>query len=385
MNPSVISKERVETLKKKYYLSLNRKLKNLKISEEFYGPTPPYLLVGAYNYPKVRIGSMLSLSNPEYSANPSKLYGQSYDRIITQFGMNMLGTDKTYIKNPINDDITDSILSYKPVSLEVKFKKMPTLNPQFSVYTIPTGYSAPVKKVKLVDNPKIPRITYNIINDDIKAQDAILKITMKTDMYYTMRLLSAGVLGKENNKRLVPTKWAITAVDDILTKQYLKIIKDYKWIDNYEVYTNKFLHNRFVILLIPGPWEYEQYEAWPTESPWGTSWGFNHEYEPFKGRKKYAEIQAGGYYAARYGVVEHLYLRKRQAKAIVFREIDEEYSIPVGVWQVRENVRNAMQKQPIKFNKLSEALDYIRPLLKIKLNEYMKKNIILKQKTLFEF
>lgn len=387
MGKPIISKERIEQLKQKYYFTLKKKLKSLenKLSQEYYGPTPPYLLVGAYNYPNVRIGSMISLNNPEYSANPSKLYGKNYSYIITQFAMNMLGIDRTKVYKPIKDEMFDSILSYKPVSLEVRFKRKPVFTPRFSIYTIPSGYSAPLDKVRLDDNPKIPKITYKIINDDILAEEAVPIITRKTDIYYTMRLMTAGVLGKEKNKKLVPTRWAITAIDDILAKHYLKTVKECKPVEKYEVYTNEFLHNRFVILLLPGSWEYEQYEAWPVESPWGTEWGYNHEYESFRGRKKYAETQAGGYYAARYAVVEHLYRRKRQAKVIVFREIDAEYSIPVGVWQVRENVRNAMKKVPTKFDRLNNALEYIKPLLRIKLEEYMKKNQILKQKTLFDF
>jgi len=381
----IISRERIKALKKEYYIMLKSKLKHIKISKEFYGPTPPYLLVGAYNYPRVRIGSILSLGKPELSSNPSLMYGEKYSNIITQFGMNMMGVNRTHILNRQLYDTTDSIMSYKPVGMEVLFKFKPELNPRFSMYSIPSGYCAPVQKIKLTENPKIPRVTYNMLNDDVKANYAVPKITEKTDVYYAMRLLTAGILGEEKNKKLVPTRWAITAVDDILTKHYMEKIRQFNIIPDYEVYTNEFLHNRFVIVLIPGPWQYEQYEAWPYDSQWSTEWGFNQEFESFKGRKKYAEKQGGGYYAARYGVAEHLYIKRKQAKAIVFREIDQEYSIPVGVWQVRENVRKAMQKQPKKFNNLRDVFHYIKPLLRIQLDKYLKKSETLKQQSLFEF
>ncbi|MCC7571345.1 hypothetical protein KO465_08510 [Candidatus Micrarchaeota archaeon] len=381
-----LSKQRIDELKKQYYYSLKKSTENIKLSDSFYGPTPPNLLIGSYGYPNVKIGSMFSLNSPEYSANPSLMYGKTYSKIITQFGLNMMGIGKSFVKNQLNEDINDSLLSYAPVSMEVDFKYKPLLNPVFSQYTIPSGFSAPLKRIKLIDNPKIPRVTYSVLNDDLLANESVMKISLKTDVYYTTRLMSAGILGKEKNRRLVPSRWAITSVDDIIVKNNLTEIREFKQIDKYEVYVNEFLHNRFVIVLIPGPWEYEQFEAWPLGSPWhGDNWGFNHEYEPFKGRKKYASSQAGGYYAARYGVVEHLYLRRKQAKAIVFREIDSEYSIPVGVWQVRENVRRAMQNMPAVFDKLNEVIEYIKPLLKVDLNKYLKKDEILKQKKLFDF
>mgnify|MGYP000138425728 CR=1 FL=1 len=130
---------------------------------------------------------------------------------------------------------------------------------------------------------------------------------------------------------------------------------------------------------MPGIWEYEQFEAWPEESPWGTLWGFNHEYEPTTGRKDYASTQAGGYYAARLGVTEHLMRIRRQARVVVFREIDESYCIPVGVWQVRENVRNAFHNRPFVSDELKEILEYLRPKLKNSLSSYIKKSIVLTQ------
>jgi hypothetical protein len=53
------------------------------------------------------------------------------------------------------------------------------------------------------------------------------------------------------------------------------------------------------------------------------------------------EETAGAYYAARLGVLEHLVDRGRQAKCLVLREVTDAYWAPVGVWQVREGVRNA--------------------------------------------
>ena len=76
---------------------------------------------------------------------------------------------------------------------------------------------------------------------------------------------------------------------------------------------------------------------------------------------------------------------KRQARVVVFREVYEGYAVPVGVWQVRENVRNAMKSDCEKFSTLKEALDYIRPRLRIPLEEYVKRSKILRQMRLSDF
>jgi hypothetical protein len=59
--------------------------------------------------------------------------------------------------------------------------------------------------------------------------------------------------------------------------------------------------------------------------------------------------------------------------------------MPVGVWEVRENVRRAMQGRAKKFESLQEALDDISTRLKIPISEYAKRSNILMQKRLEEF
>lgn len=50
---------------------------------------------------------------------------------------------------------------------------------------------------------------------------------------------------------------------------------------------------------------------------------------------------------------------RRQDKAIILREAHPGYIMQVGVWNVRESVRDALKKMPLKFNTLDEALNHI--------------------------
>ncbi len=150
------------------------------------------------------------------------------------------------------------------------------------------------------------------------------------------------------------------------------------------VFTSYFLYNRFVIILLPGPWAFENFEAWAPKTTWGakTSYLITEEFESAKGRKTYAESQAGAYYAVRNVVLEYLAKIKRQASTIVIREVHEGYNIPVGVWQVRENIRNAFERGCKKFSSINEAKEYINKLLRIPFIKYKKKSRILRQSLL---
>jgi hypothetical protein len=104
--------------------------------------------------------------------------------------------------------------------------------------------------------------------------------------------------------------------------------------------------NRYWVLLTPGQWEFELVEMKAPESVWnpaGESHYLASAHEGYEGRTGYVEETAGAYYASRLGVLEHLEDRGRQAKCLVLREVTDDYWAPVGVWQVREGVRNAFE------------------------------------------
>jgi hypothetical protein len=183
----------------------------------------------------------------------------------------------------------------------------------------------------------------------------------------------------------VPTRWSITAVDSIISKALIEKVKDFPEINEYRVYESCYLDNVFEVLMIPGAWSYEAIEAWYPGTVWnpsGRSVVLFSDWEGREGRTTYAEI-GGCYYAARLAVCEQLVKERRQATVIVLREAHPGYIMPVGVWQVRENVRNAMRQKPFNFNTLDEALKWIAAKFQIPLKQWIMKSELLK-KALFQ-
>ncbi len=361
----------------------------IKIGKEFSGPSTS-IFVGHSNYPNVFAGPMGAIENENFVDNPSKWFGNPYTKIIEARSMTIRSKNILNIKsrNKFIEENQLLAMSRKPTGVDLTFKKEPKYRVNFSDITQPMGPSADLQKLKVIENPKIPRKVESIVSDDLRAINQINLLHKNYDIYYITNILTSGALGKQKDKKMVPTRWSITAIDDMLAKDMINRIREYKQINNYYVYESKYLDNKFVILLMPGRWEYENFEAWAP----GSSWAKNaketfilDEYEPFEGRKTYADKEGGGYYAARFAVCEALDKMKIQARVIVFREISEGYIVPLGVWQVRENARNAMKQNPIKFQTLNEAIDYISLKLTLSIEEYRKQSIILQQKRLFDF
>jgi hypothetical protein len=97
-------------------------------------------------------------------------------------------------------------------------------------------------------------------------------------------------------------------------------------------------------------------------------------HEGYEGRTAYVEETAGAYYAARLGVLEHLQERDKQAKCLVLREITDDYWAPVGVWQVREGVRNAFDGEPGTAQSFRETLTAIADQLPVSLGQLRRKS-----------
>ena len=365
-------------------------LPRIRISgDSLFGLSPPSVFVGRIGHPNVYAGPLVSRDeNATILSDTSSLYGRDLDFILRSTSSLLRTSAKVNVRKVrgrIVDATQEIAMSLKPLDTEVKVEKVST-TPSLDTFFHPTGPRIIPKRIDVVDNPDIPRKVDSIAEERIKANEAIEELYrygMSVD--YLQRLLAAGILGKD--RKLVPTRWSITAVDDAIAKSLLKDIRHYNTIGQVEYYSSSFMGNEFHVLLLPGVWEYEMIETWIRGSVYASSTFTGEDYEPYEGRKDYASNITGAYYAARLAVVEHLAARRRQARVIVYREITPEYQLPLGVWVIRETVRHALRKKPVSFDTMDGAIQEI--LRRTRMKGWVKKSRIVygvkHQKTLDAF
>ena len=375
------------------------KLKNLipplKLKQDFQGQAPG-IFVGRHNYPNINIGPVGFLGEQTFAQKqeiePTILWQQEYQDIVQHRLFFMITRKQTNIKTRENDEIKYLAQAKNLPQVQTSFIKRPYLPDKsisFGTELNLYGPSAKLKNFKIIENPKIPAKVEKIINDELKAQQQ-LKLLYESGFseYYLQEILSSGSFGQKQNQKLVPTRWSITATDDIITKNLLKNIRTYKELETFEIFEAKKFGNHFVILLMPGKFQYENFEAWSSEGPWWQNQPeqdfVSEENESYFGRTTYADKQGGGYYAARIAAVEYLQKIKRQAKVFSIREISSDYIIPMGVWVVRETAKQALQNK-ITFQTLKEALYYIQQNTTIKLQRYLPKSIYFQQTKITDF
>lgn len=260
-------------------------------------------------------------------------------------------------------------LASKPVDVEIELEKKVGPGLGKDRVNLPQGMRAPLKKARITSNVKISRKVDKVINDEIKAKEAVDYLYKnKFSEYVLSKILSVGVLGLKKDKKLVPTRWSITATDDMIGKRLIEQIKDYKWIENYELHFGEFMGNCYLILLFPNVWSFELFELYLPGSSWnpGKQIKAATDFELYNGRKSYAKDTAGGYYATRLPILEYLNKKKRQASALAIRIELPTYWAALGVWVVRESVRKALKGKSFKFNDKNELIESAKKIGMIK-------------------
>jgi hypothetical protein len=346
--------------------------------KDFQGSSPaPF--VGRFGYPNVNIGI---LSPPEIKDNAWEydaprhwaLHDYSIPQIIDFRSELINSSTKTHVRDQ------DRILSVaqevgmasRPVDMEINLENKPKFRLKTDASMAPHGPNAKLVKAEVTSNPKIHTKVDKVVSDtDLLSRNAVLYLyDAGFDENFLSKLLSVGTLGIERNRKLVPTRWSITATDDMLGKDAIKEIRDYPEAD-CQLYFGSYLGNYYIVMLFPEVWSYELFETYMPNVSWNVTKEVQYttDYEPYRGRKYYAEHCAGGYYTVRLAVAEHLKRMKRQASVLAIRVITGEYAAPLGVWVTREATRKAMESKPLRFSSRELMLSYAKNLVKNKFGQ----------------
>jgi hypothetical protein len=357
-------------------------------SEDIAGASPPSVFVGRIGYPYVYAGPLVPPVEEDTSIYdlPEFWLGKTIDEIVGFRSMLIRGKHRVNVRKfeeagKIIDKTRELALAVKPVDVELILTKKPRGFLFLDDEVQPFGPSAPIRDL-LVGNTRWDHQIEKAYSDtDLRAANAVLELYDKGVLVTKIqRAFSVGAFGLKQNRRLVPTRWSITAVDSILSKDLMEKVKTFPEISEYRVYESRYLDNIFEVLMIPNAWSYEAIEAWYPGTVWNPN-GKNvvmfGDWEGYEGRTTYAEI-GGCYYAARLAVCELLVKERRQATVIVLREAHPGYIMPVGVWQVRENVRNAMRQKPFTLNTLNDVLKFIAGKFQISIQQWIMRSELLK-------
>ena len=328
------------------------------------GASPPSVFVGQYGYPKVNIGPMVPdiHGNTSLLDSPEGWVGKTLQQILNYRLSLVRGLNSMKINDLDNKlilSLQELTMSSKPAESELNFHKTPSFhqslishqNNDLNIEFTPFGPQAEIKSFKLSSTTSTNKKIDNLYSDNtVKANDAVIDLYNNgIEISQINKVLSLGMLGRKNKRHLVPTRWSISATDDIISSYLVKKIELYQSIDKFEVIKYNHFSNYYSIIFIPSDvWSFEMVEAWYDQNN-VNKFFLESDYENSStGLDHYPRI-AGAYFAAKLGILEYLTKdKKRKCSVLVFREIRPEYLVPLGVWQIREGIREALRtKQQI--------------------------------------
>ncbi len=380
-------KPRCPALTKLYSLI---KVSRLVDGESLMGSSPPGVFVGRVGYPYVYAGPLVppEVGDTSLMDTPEKWIGKTIDEIVgfrtslirSKFRVNVKKVAKA---GRFVDQTLELALSKEPVETEVTFKRKPSRRILLDSEVQPMGPSAVLRSMEVGSVKTDHRIERAYSDTDLKAEEAVLDLYLNgVPVSKIQRAFSIGAFGLKRQRRIVPTRWSITAVDSTISRRLIeeRIKRSSRTINEYRVYEFNYLENRYVVLLMPGSWKYEWIEAWypgTTWNPGSNNIALGGDWEGYKGRTTYASI-GGCYYAVRLAVAEYLANEGRQAEVLALREIRPGYIMPLGVWINRECVREALKRDYARFNTLEEALNYVSSRFTVGLRDWISVSTLLK-------
>ncbi|MBO4797381.1 MAG: hypothetical protein J5494_01200, partial [Candidatus Methanomethylophilaceae archaeon] len=213
-------------------------------SKDIAGCSPPSVFVGRYGYPKVDIGPLLPQEFGDTSLldMPERWVGRSQSSIVDMRFRLIRGKYRIDAKDfekagRIADSIQELALTARPVEVETNFSSKPKGRSVLDDAVQPFGPSGRIEQMNVGNGRFVTSLEKNFYDIDLRASDAVISAyrsgTLVTEIE---KAFSVGTMGTKRSRRFVPTRWSITAVDDIISKELKKSVKYNETIDKYRVY-----------------------------------------------------------------------------------------------------------------------------------------------------
>jgi hypothetical protein len=269
------------------------KVRPLFESLDLEGSSPPGVFVGRFGYPNVYAGPLVPPVTGDTSIYdaPEEWMDLGLEEILRYRFSLVRGKARVKVTEPdragrIIDDTRDMTLCDGSVEAEVTFRKRPQAAFRLDSDVQPMGPSALVERFQLGTMHGHRQLERAYGDRDLKAAPAVVDLYGHgVTLTKITRAFSMGCFGLGQNRRMVPTRWSITAVDSTVGLHFRAQIEQMPYINEYRVYESNFLGDHFKILMSPEEWSYELVEAWfpgTTWNPSGQHVGICSDWEPYE-------------------------------------------------------------------------------------------------------
>src|SRR3989440_4587636 len=188
------------------------------------GSSPPGVFVGRFGYPKVYVGPLVPPVHGDTQILDAReeWVGHSREDIVRFRSTLVRGMHRVHVRDVdrggrIVDQTRELALGTLPADVEVGFTRKPHSRVVLDDNVQPFGPSAPLERLDIGNLRVDPNLDRASSDTDLRAKEAVLGLFDRgLPVSKIQRAFSVGAFGLEKNRRFVPTRWSITAVDDTI-------------------------------------------------------------------------------------------------------------------------------------------------------------------------
>ena len=342
--------------------------------------SPPGLSVEAAKYPILMAGVLACTEPSEWLSiydHPESWGGLDRDAILSMRKRLIRFTVPIDARAMEPSDSVDTLqtiaLSVIPVAIDARVASLPPRNLQILGGQLPTGPAVYIKSLEIVSEPEVSRVAERISEQDIPASEAVWKLL---DYEYSLdqvaRLMSVGLLGRLDSRRLVPTRGAYKAVIDAFISRSLIELAEKPITTSYRLSASELYGESFTILSQPGAPQVDYLRIERTQN--GLERGASVE-----GVKNLTMDSKTALFAdhARFSAYTDMIKRRESAHLTIFHFARSSNNNVLGPWPIRAGVKAALESNQVELDSRENALNVLKSLLTPDISVWTEENTLL--------
>ncbi len=342
--------------------------------------SPPGIIIEAAKYPVLMAGVLASTEPSEWLSihdHPESWSGLNREAILRMrkqlYRFTVPIDARAMEPRSIVDTLQTIALSVSPVAIEIETSRLPSRKLSALGGQLPASPCVNVKSIDIISEPEISRVSKRITEQNIPAAEAAWKLL---DYEYTLdqvaRLMSVGLLGMIDSRRLVPTRGAYKAVIDGYVSRSLIELTEKPLASSFRLGMSEIFGENFTVLAQPGEpqVDYLRIERTADGLDHGTS---------IQGVKNLTTDSKTSVFSdhARFSAYSDLVKRKESAHLTIFHFSRNSNNSILGPWLVRAGVKAALESNQVELDTRENALMVLKSFLAPDISVWTQDNPLL--------
>lgn len=344
--------------------------------------TPPGLHIETAKYPILMAGVLASPEPSDFLSifdHPEAWHGLDREAVLSmrrQLYRILVPVDAREMHPRNTIEVLQTLaLSVSPVALEIDSPSLPPRDLQPMGALLPSSPIVHAQSFELVSEPEISRVAQRITERDIPASEGIW---MLFDYDYSLdqaaRLMSVGLLGRLQNRRMIPLKGAYKAVIDTFVNRAVMELMDCPQAATSRVHMGTLFGDRFTVLLTPGESrvDYVRIETAGNRISRGVSIESSRHPDFDAKTSVYADH-------ARYSAYSALISEKATSHVTIFHLSKNAKNQVLGPWIARAGVKETLQTDPVILDDRADVLAVLFSVLRPELGVWTSETPLLER------